>query len=124
MDGFTGKEARQPADEGLLIIASLLWPVECTCICCGDGRGMSTAILMTTEQTKVRPVPDDLSFHQGGLEGISFAKSFDERLGISTLLQGTSTADKAVMAPQGVKNATPTKSDVVADIAGGVQGKH
>jgi hypothetical protein len=88
---------------------------------------MSTAILMTAgaEQTKVvRPVADDLSSHHGGVEGISFAKSFDERVGISTLSPGKSTADDAAIALQSVKSLTPLKKpDDVADIPGGVKGK-
>jgi hypothetical protein len=87
---------------------------------------MSAAISMTadTEQTKARPLLDGLSFHQGGPENISFAKSFDERVGISTLPQGKSSADAAAMALEGVTNATPPKKpDVVADIPGGVNGK-
>jgi hypothetical protein len=92
------------------------------------GRGiemMSTAILMAagSEQTKV-PVLDCLSSHQGGLEGISFAKSFDEGIGISTLLQGKSTVDDAATALQNAKNATSVKKpDEVAEIVGGAGGK-
>jgi hypothetical protein len=86
---------------------------------------MSTAILMAagSEQTKV-PVLDGLSSHPGGLDGISFAKSFDEGVGISTLLQGKSTVDDAARALQGAKNATPMKKpDQVAEIVSGAGGK-
>ena len=86
---------------------------------------MSTAILMTAgaEQTKV-PVPDGLSSHQGGRDGISFAESFDEGVAISTLSQGKSTVDDAAMALRGVKNATPVKKpDEAAGIPDGAKGK-
>jgi len=45
---------------------------------------MSAAILMMAdvELTKVRPVPDDLFSGQGGLEDVSFAKSFNESVGV------------------------------------------
>jgi hypothetical protein len=70
---------------------------------------MSTAILMTAgaEQTKMRALPDDRSSQQEGLEGISFAKSFGERVGISTSSQAESTVDDAAKVLQGVKNAIP-----------------
>jgi hypothetical protein len=86
---------------------------------------MSAAILMTTsaEQMKVRPVSDDLISDQGELQGTSFAKSFNEGIGVSALLQGKNTADEAAIALPGMKGTTiPAKKlQEVADISIGVK---
>jgi hypothetical protein len=72
---------------------------------------MSAAILMTagTEQTKVGLVSADLSSDQGAPEGISFAKSFHERVGISVLSEEKIAADEAAIALPGLTNTTLTK---------------
>jgi hypothetical protein len=72
---------------------------------------MSTAILMTTgaEQTKASLVSADLSSDQGGLGGVSFAKSFQERAGVSLLAQEKNTADETAIALPGLKGTTLTK---------------
>jgi hypothetical protein len=72
---------------------------------------MSTAILMTagTEQTKVSLVSADLSSDQGAPEEISFAKSFQERVGVSALSQEKNTADETAIALPGWKGTTLTK---------------
>jgi hypothetical protein len=93
------------------------------------GRGidmMSTAILMKAgaEQTKASLASADPSSDQAEPEGISFAKSFHERVGVSVLSEGKSAADMATMALQSVRNATPMKkSDGVADLPAGVKAK-
>ena len=53
---------------------------------------MSAAILMTeaVEKVSVRRAYSDLSFDKGEPDGISFAKSFNEPIGDSGLLQETS----------------------------------
>jgi hypothetical protein len=72
---------------------------------------MSAAILLTAgaEQTKASLVPVDLSSDQGEPKGISFAKSFHERVGISVLSQDKNTADQTAIALPGLKGMTLTK---------------
>ena len=84
---------------------------------------MSAAILMMAgvELTKVRPVPGDLLSVQGELEDFSFAKSFNERVGVSTSSQGKTAADDWAIAFPGLKGTTLTKqSEEVAGRSSGV----
>src|SRR5216683_3292845 len=114
MDGCPGDDARKAADEGLLIIAPLVWSVKCTCIRCGDRRGigmMSAAISMMAgvEQTKVSLVSGDLFSGQGGQDDVSFAKNFNESVGVPASSQGKNAADELTIAFAGLKRTTPTK---------------
>jgi hypothetical protein len=79
---------------------------------------MSAAILMMAgvELSKVRPVSDDLLSGQGELEDFSFAKSFNERVGVSTSSQGKNAADDLAIALPGLKGATLTKQ--LEEVAG------
>ena len=88
---------------------------------------MNGAILITmgAEQMKVRTGSDGLFSGQGELQGASFAKSFNEGIGVSALLQGTHAGDEAAIALPGMKGTTtPAKKlQEVADISIGVKGK-
>jgi hypothetical protein len=87
---------------------------------------MSAAILITAgaEQTKASVVSADLSSDQGGPEGISFAKSFNERVGVSALTQGKNSAGEAAIALPSLKSTTFTKKlDELADLSSEVKGK-
>jgi hypothetical protein len=79
---------------------------------------MSAAILMMAgvELTKVRSVSDDLFSGQGELEDFSFAKSFNERVGVSTSSQGKNAADVLAIALPGLKGTTLTKQ--LEEVAG------
>jgi len=84
---------------------------------------MSTAILMMAgvELSKVCPVPHDLLSGQGELEDFSFAKSFNEHVGVSTSSQGKTAADALAIALPGLKGTTVTKqSEEVAGRSSGV----
>jgi hypothetical protein len=72
---------------------------------------MSAAILLTAgaEQTKASLVPVDPSSDQGQPEGVSFATSFHERIGVSVLSQEKTTADEAAIALPGLKSTTLAK---------------
>jgi len=85
---------------------------------------MSAAISMMAgvEQTKVRPVSGDLFSGQGGLEDVSFAKSFNESVGVPTSPQGKNAADDLAIALPGLKGTTPAKKlEEVADKSGGAK---
>jgi hypothetical protein len=85
---------------------------------------MSAAISMMVgmEQTKVQPVSGDLLSGQGELEDVSFAKSFNERVGVSTSSQGKNAADNLAVALPDVKGTTLTKqSEEVAGRSSGVK---
>lgn len=87
----------------------------------------SASILITIgsgEQTKVRPVSDDLLSDQAEPGGVSFAKTFNERVGVAALAQGEDTTGEAGIASQGLKSITLAKKlDEVAGIPSGVKGK-
>ncbi len=72
---------------------------------------MSAAISMMVgvEQTKVKALPGDLLSSQGELEDFSFAKSFNERVGVSTSSQGKNAADDLAIALSSLKGTTLTK---------------
>lgn len=86
---------------------------------------VSMAILMAagSEKTTVHPGSPDLSSNQGESEDISFAKSFNERVESTALLQGKSTADEAAIVPPDLKSAPAKKLDEVADLPNTVKGK-
>jgi hypothetical protein len=69
---------------------------------------MSAAISMVAdvEQTNVRPVSDDLFAGQSGREDVSFAKSLNESVGVSSSLQVKNTVDEAAIALPGMKATT------------------
>jgi hypothetical protein len=79
---------------------------------------MSAAILLTAgaEQTKASLVPVDPASDQGQLEGISFATSFHERVGVSVLSQEKTTADETAIALPSLTNTTFTKQ--LEEVAG------
>ena len=86
---------------------------------------MSTALLMLTgvRQTGKSAGPTDPSVEQGKPEGISFAKSFSDRVGESALLQGTKAAsfakDLPIGLPRGSNAAMLTKRlDAVVTMPG------
>jgi len=72
---------------------------------------MSAAISMMAgvEQTKVRLLSGDLFSGQAELEDVSFAKSFNERVGAATSSQGKNAADDMAIALPGLKGTTLTK---------------
>jgi len=83
---------------------------------------MSAAISMMVgvEQTKVQPLSGDLLSGQGELEDFSFAKSFNERVGVSTSSQGKNAADDLAIALPSLKGTTlTTKLDEVAEKSSG-----
>jgi hypothetical protein len=85
---------------------------------------MSAAILvaMGAEPTGVRPASSDLSSDQA--KGVSFAKSFNERVGDSDLFRGKSSADGAAIALPSLKNAALVKTpNEVFDMPAGMKGK-
>lgn len=85
---------------------------------------MSAAILITesVEVTKVRPAPAEPLSGRGELEDFSFAKSFNERVGVSTSSQGKTAADALAIALPGLKGTTVTKqSEEVAGRSSGVR---
>jgi hypothetical protein len=88
---------------------------------------MSASLLITSgsgEQTKMRPVSDDLLSDQGEPEGVSFAKTFNERVGVASLEQGENTTGEAAIALPGLKSITLAKKlDEVAGVPNGVKGK-
>src|SRR5258708_26787221 len=82
---------------------------------CGDGRGivmMSAAISMMAGvgQTKVSPVSGDLFSGQGELGETSFAKTFNESVGVPASSQGKSAADDLAVALPGLRETPPTKA--------------
>src|SRR5260370_19771290 len=87
---------------------------------------MSAAISMMAgvEQTKVRLLSGDLFSGQAELEDVSFAKSFNERVGAATSSQGKNAADDLAIALPGLKGKTLTKKlEGVADgSSGGKEG--
>ncbi len=85
---------------------------------------VSAAISMMAgvEQTKVRPVSDDLFSSQGELGDFSFAKSFNERVGVATSSQEKNTADDLGIAFPSLKGSTLTKQlEEVAGRSSGVK---
>src|SRR5258708_411701 len=85
---------------------------------------MSAAILMMAgvEQTKVGVASGDLFSGQGGLEDVSFAKSFNESVGVPTSSQGNASEDVAI-AFAGLKGTTPAnKLEEVAEKPVGAKG--
>jgi len=87
---------------------------------------MSAAMSMvaSVKQTSVRPVSADLFADQSKPEEVSFAKSFNDRVGESALLPGKRSAEEATIALPGLKTATPTTNlDEVAEMLDGVKAK-
>ncbi len=87
---------------------------------------MSAAILTTVdvEQSSVRPGTADLLIDQSQSDDTSFAKSFNERVGDSTLLQVKSGSDAAVIGQLDPKSGDPAKqSGEVRPASGGISGK-
>ncbi len=87
---------------------------------------MTAAILATVdvEQSSVRPGIADLPIHQSQSDDASFAKSFNERVGDSTLLQGKSGSDAAAIGLLDPKSGDPAKqSGEVRPASGGINGK-
>jgi hypothetical protein len=85
---------------------------------------MSAAILMMAgvEQTKVSVAPGDLFSGQGGLEDVSFAKSFNESVGVPASPQGNASDDVSI-ALGGLKGTTPAnKLEGVAEKLVGAKG--
>jgi len=72
---------------------------------------MSAAISMMAgvEQTKVSLVSGDLFSGQGGQDDVSFAKNFNESVGMPASSQGKNAADELAIALAGLKGTTPTK---------------
>ena len=87
---------------------------------------MSAAISMMVgvEQTKIRPVSEDLLLGQRVLEDFSFASSFTERIGVSTSSEGKNVAEDLTAALPDLKGTTLTKqSEEVAGRSSGVEAK-
>jgi hypothetical protein len=129
MDGCAGEDGEVSRRSGLPNTFDIGFGIRnAHALVARDGQGtdmVSTAILMTAgaDQAKVPSASADLSPDQGELEGISFAKSFNERVAGSTFLQEKDTEDEAVVASPSLKSATFAKrSDEVA-IPALVQGK-
>jgi hypothetical protein len=69
------------------------------------------------EQPKARPMSEITLSDQGELKGLSFAKSFNERVQVAGLAQGESPAAEVAIALAGLKNVPQTKkSDEAADM--------
>jgi len=87
-----------------------------------DGQGtemVSMAILMAAGSEKASGLPGvaDLAHDQGESEGISFAKSFNERIGTTAaLLQAKSTADKAAIVQPDLKSTPAKQLSEAADL--------
>ncbi len=80
-------------------------------------------ILASAEQTDVRPTSANPLAGQGTTNDISFAKSFNDRVGEPALLQGKIPAEEATIALPGLKAAIPAKqSDAKAEALDGVKG--
>jgi hypothetical protein len=79
---------------------------------------MSAAIsvMAGVEQTKVRFASDDLFSTQGELEDVSFAKSFNERVGVPISSQRKNAADDLAIALPCLKGTTLTKQ--LEEVAG------
>jgi hypothetical protein len=87
---------------------------------------MSAAILIAvdTEQSGVRPATADPFTDQSQVEGTSFAKSFNERVGDSTLLQVKNGNDPMAIGLLDSKSGAPGKqSDEVWPSPSGINGK-
>ncbi|MCU1250899.1 MAG: hypothetical protein JWQ49_3928 [Edaphobacter sp.] len=85
---------------------------------------MSAAISMMAgvEQTKVSPATGDLFSGQGELGNFSFAKSFNESVGVPASSQGKNAVDDLAAVLPGLKDTTPTKIlEEVAEKSSGVK---
>jgi hypothetical protein len=76
-----------------------------------EEKMMSAAMLLMagTEQTSVRPVSADLLAEPGTANDISFAKSFNDRVGEPVLLREKSSAEVATIGLPGLRAAIPAK---------------
>src|SRR3979411_2848426 len=82
------------------------------------------SIMVGVEQTKIRPVSNDLLLGQGEREDFSFASSFTERIGVSTSTRGENVAEDLTVALPDLKGTTLTKqSEEVAGRSSGVEAK-
>jgi hypothetical protein len=94
-----------------------------------DGRGikmMNAAMLMlaSVKQMGASPVSADLFANQAKPEGVSFEKSFNDRIGESALLEGKSSPKESAVELTGLKAAVPAKkSDAVAEMLDEAKGK-